>query len=63
MKLNAKEKRIFLKCAEELNELAVEILQAVNKPDKGNWGSIVEEMADVEHWLEKVKEIGKHPFK
>ena len=62
MKLNAKEKRIFLKCAEELNELAVEILQAVNKPDKGNWGSIVEEMT-VNNWLEKVKEIGKHPFK
>ena len=47
MKLNAKEKRIFLKCAEELNELSVEILQAVNKPTKGNWSAIVEEMADV----------------
>ena len=63
MKLNAKEKRIFLKCAEELNELSVEILQAVNKPTKGNWSAIVEEMTDVQHWCKKVKEIGKQPFK
>ena len=63
MKLNAKEKRIFLKCAEELNELSVEILQAVNKPTKGNWSAIIEEMTDVQHWWKKVKEIGKHPFK
>jgi len=62
MKLKAKDKHIFLKCAEELNELSVEILQAVNKPTKGNWSAIVEEMTDVQHWLEKVKEIGKRPF-
>ena len=62
MKLKAKEKHIFLKCAEELNELSLELLQAVNKPDKGNWSAIVEEMDDVQHWWEKVKKIGKRPF-
>ncbi len=62
MKLTAKDKHTFLKLAEELNELSVEILQAVNKPHKGNWSSIVEEMTDVQHWWEKVKKIGKRPF-
>ena len=36
MKLTEEEKHIFLKCAEELNELAVELLHAVNKPNKNN---------------------------
>jgi NTP pyrophosphatase (non-canonical NTP hydrolase) len=62
MKLKSQDKHTFLKLAEELNELSVEILQAVNKPDKGNWSSIVEEMVDVQHWWEKVKKIGKRPF-
>tara|TARA_R100000808_G_C2126609_1_gene136732 strand:+ start:1107 stop:1298 length:192 start_codon:yes stop_codon:yes gene_type:complete len=63
MKLNNKDKHTFLKLAEELNELSVEILHAVNKPNKGNWSAIIEEMADVQHWWKKVKEIGKRPFK
>tara|TARA_B100001123_G_C14581419_1_gene738355 strand:+ start:355 stop:546 length:192 start_codon:yes stop_codon:yes gene_type:complete len=63
MKLNNKDKHTFLKLAEELNELSVEILHAVNKPTKGNWSAIIEEMADVQHWWKKVKEIGKRPFK
>ena len=63
MKLTSKDKHTFLKLAEELNELSVEILHAVNKPTKGNWSSIVEEMADVQHRWDKVKEIGKRPFK
>lgn len=63
MKLTAKNKHTFLKLAEELNEASVEILQAVNKPTKGNWNAISEEMLDVMHWWEKVKKIGKHPFK
>jgi NTP pyrophosphatase (non-canonical NTP hydrolase) len=62
MKLTAKDKHIFLKLAEELNEASVEILQAVNKPTKGNWSAIVEEMADVQHWWKKVKEIEKRLF-
>ena len=62
MKLTDQDKHTFLKLAEELNELSVEILHAVNKPTKGNWTAIVEEMADVQRWWEKVKEIGKRPF-
>jgi len=62
MKLTDKDKHTFLKLAEELNEASVEILQAVNKPTKGNWSGIVKEMADVEHWWKKVKKIGKRPF-
>ena len=57
MKLNAKEKRIFLKCAEELNELAVELLQAVNKPKNDNYNKILEESSDVEGWLSQIKQI------
>jgi len=56
MKLNRKEKHLFLKCVEELNELSVELLHAVNKADKNNWGKICDEIMDVEHWLIKVKE-------
>jgi hypothetical protein len=63
MKLKNSEKIIFLKLAEELNEASVEILQAVNKPNKGNWSSIVKEMTDVQNYWEKVKKIGKSPLK
>jgi len=62
MKLTDKDKHTFLKLAEELNEASVEILQAVNKPTKGNWNAISEEMLDVIHWWKKVKKIGKRPF-
>ena len=51
MKLKRSEKFIFLKLAEELNELSVELLQSVNKPDKNNWGKICDEISDVEHWI------------
>ena len=56
MNLTEKQKRIFLKCSEELNELSVELLQAVNKPNKNNWGKIFDEKADVENWVLKIKE-------
>ncbi len=56
MKLNRKNKHALLKCAEELNELSVELLHAVNKAEKNNWGKICDEIRDVEHWLAKVKE-------
>ena len=55
MKLKSKDKHTFLKGAEELNELAVELLQAVNKQKKIEWGKIVGEIADVEKWLDKIK--------
>jgi NTP pyrophosphatase (non-canonical NTP hydrolase) len=57
MKLNRKEKHIFLKLAEELNELAVELLQSVNKPSKNNWGKIFDELEDVDMWTQKLKGI------
>ena len=57
MKLNEEEKHIFLKCAEELNELSVELLQAVNKPNKNNWGKIFDELEDVRKWIKELMEI------
>jgi hypothetical protein len=57
MKLNVDQKRIFLKCAEELNELSVELLQSVNKENKNNWGKIFEEIKDVEKYIKLLKEI------
>ena len=57
MKLNEEQKHIFLKCAEELNELAVELLQAVNKPNKNNWGKIFDELEDVKKWIKELMEI------
>lgn len=58
MKLNRAQKHIFLKCTEELNELSVELLQSVNKPNKNNWGKICDEIKDVESWLIELKKIG-----
>ena len=57
MKLSPENKRIFLKCAEELNELAVELLQSANKPSKNNWGKIFDEIEDVEKYIKLLKLI------
>tara|TARA_B100001123_G_C15137515_1_gene958032 strand:+ start:45 stop:233 length:189 start_codon:yes stop_codon:yes gene_type:complete len=57
MKLNEEEKHIFLKCAEELNELSVELLQAVNKPNKNNWGKIFDELEDANKWVKALREL------
>lgn len=57
MNLNSENKRIFLKCAEELNELAVELLQSANKPNKNNWGKIFDEIEDVEKYIQLVKAV------
>jgi|TARA_B110000483_G_C17661494_1_gene338262 NTP pyrophosphatase (non-canonical NTP hydrolase) len=57
MKLNVDQKRIFLKCAEELNELAIELLQSVNKENKNNWGKIYDEIEDVEKYIKLLKSI------
>jgi hypothetical protein len=54
MKLSDKQKRTFLKCAEELNELSVELLQAVNKPNQDNKNQIHNEITDVKKWLNKL---------
>jgi len=57
MKLTEEEKHIFLKCSEELNELAVELLHAVNKPNKNNWGKISDELEDVRKWIKALIEL------
>ncbi len=57
MKLKRSDRFIFLKLAEELNELSVELLQAVNKTDKNNWGKICDEISDVENYINKIKKI------
>ena len=55
MKLSTSNKRMFLKCAEELNELSLEIIHAVNKTNKNNHGKIKDEMTDVEKYLDLLK--------
>ena len=62
MKLNSKDKFILLKGAEELAELAVELLQGVNKPSKNNWGKINDEIKDVEKYLEKIKLLSNNDW-
>lgn len=57
MKLEDKDKHIFLKCVEELNELSVELIQSVNKENKNNWGKIFDEIKDVEKYIKLLKEI------
>lgn len=56
MKLTRESKRYFMKCVEELTELSVELLHAVNKPNKENMGKICDEIKDVEKYLKLVKE-------
>ena len=55
MKLDRKQKHIFLKCVEELTELSVELIQTVNKPNKNNLGKICDEIKDVEKYIDLVK--------
>ena len=56
MKLSRESRRYFMKWAEELTELSLEILHAVNKPNKENMGKICDEIKDVEKYLKLVKE-------
>lgn len=57
MILNKKQKKVFLKCAEELNELATKLLQEVNKKDKCRYNDIVLESQDVDKRLSELKHI------
>ena len=50
------ERRIFLKCAEELSELTTRLLQHLNK-DKDYTAKILGEIKDVEKQLNLLKEI------
>jgi len=57
MILNKKQKKVFLKCAEELNELSTKLLQEVNKKDKCRYNAIVLESQDVDARLIELKHI------
>ena len=57
MILNKKQKKVFLKCAEELNELSTKLLQEVNKKDKCRYNDIVLESQDVDARLDQLKYV------
>ena len=57
MKLNSFERHAFLKSVEELTELSLELIHAVNKTKKENRQKILSEIEDVEHYLKKIKEM------
>jgi NTP pyrophosphatase (non-canonical NTP hydrolase) len=55
MKLSEEQERFFLKLIEEMQELSLELIHAVNKPKKNNQSKILSEIQDVETYIEKVK--------
>jgi hypothetical protein len=57
MRLNKQQKKIFLKCAEELNELSTKLLQEINKKDKCRYNDIVLESQDVDARLSELKDV------
>ena len=57
MKLSEQDKFNFMKCAEELAELSVELLQTLNKPRKNNHKKILSEIEDVEKYIKEIKLI------
>lgn len=57
MKLSSEQRHIFMKCVEELSELSVELIHALNKPKKQNEEKIKLEIQDVECYLKKIKEV------
>lgn len=59
MSLNKEELRIYLKCAEELCELSVELVQAITKEREHKNKKITDEIKDVEKYLKKVKKINE----
>ena len=60
MKLSRQEKKLFMKCIEELNELSLELIHAVNKPSKNNMGKICDEIKDVEKQTNLIKVLCDH---
>lgn len=55
MKLSEEQEKFFLKLIEEMHELSLELIHAVNKPKKNNQSKILSEIQDVETYIEKVK--------
>lgn len=54
--MNKEQKYIYLKCAEELNELATRLLQQVNK-NKDYTEQIKEELEDVKKQIKLLQEV------
>ena len=57
MKFSRSDRRNVMKCIEELSELSVELLHAVNKPNKENMGKICDEIKDVEKYIKLIKKM------
>ncbi len=57
MKFSRSDRRNVMKCIEELSELSVELLHAVNKPNKENMGKICDEIKDVEKYINLIKKM------
>jgi|TARA_Y100000385_G_C12583267_1_gene421388 hypothetical protein len=55
MNLDKKSNYNFMKCIEELAELSLELIHAVNKPNKENFEKICDEIKDVEKYLSLIK--------
>lgn len=55
MSLSDNQRDLFLKCSEEILELSLELLFAVNKPRKNNKKRILSEIKDVERQIEFIK--------
>ena len=55
MSLSDNQRDLFLKCSEEILELSLELLFAVNKPRKKNKKRILSEIKDVERQIEFIK--------
>lgn len=56
MNLSDSQRELFLKCSEEMLELSLELLFAVNKPRKKNKKRILDEIKDVEKQINLIKE-------
>jgi hypothetical protein len=56
MKLKARQKKVFLKCVEELNELSTALMQELNKK-KCKYNEICLEVKDVEARLTDLKDV------
>lgn len=62
MKLNSETQHNFLKLVEELNELSLELIHAVNKVNKNNLDKISNEIKDVEKYLNILKKYVDSQF-
>lgn len=56
MTLSDYQRDLFLKCSEEILELSLELLFAVNKPRKKNKKRILQEIKDVEKQINFIKQ-------